>query len=149
MPDNLAVLDGNDSVTTESQKYDLAEMWKLRFKHNLSINQIADKMGCSKVTVWRKLEKYINMLPNADEIKSYQEHKSQYLTGLELKVYEEMCNPEKLKDASLNNLAYSFQSLYNANRLESGKSTSNISVAEVNGTIADLQAQADAIRKSL
>ena len=134
---------------TEDTSTDLATMWKLRFKHNMSINQIAERMGCDKSTVFRKLERHISMLPNADEIRSYQENKAQYLAGLELITYKEMCNPEKLKDASFNNLAYGYNTIFNANRLESGKSTGNISVVEIKGTIADLQKQADDLRKQL
>ena len=39
--------------------------------------------------------------------------------------------------------------LYDKERLESGKSTANINVVEVTGTIADLQSQADLLRKQL
>lgn len=141
--------EATEMVYEQERKFPLEEIIRLRYKHNLSINQIADKMGAHKTTIFRKLQKYIKVLPNPEEVESYRQNKVDYLQGLELNIYNEMCNPEKLKDASLNNLAYSFQGIYNANRLESGKSTSNISVAEVNGTIADLQSQADALRKAL
>ena len=141
--------DTQDDITAEDQKYDFSTMWKLRFKHNMSLQQIADKLGCHKSTVSRRLENHIKLLPNADEIRSYQEDKSQYLSGLELMTYNEMCNPQKLKDASFNNLAYGYNTLFNANRLESGKSTGNISVVEVTATIKDLQNQAAELLKQL
>jgi len=36
---------------------------------------------------------------------------------------------EKLKKASINNVAYAFQNIHNAKRLESGQSTSNIGIS--------------------
>ena len=138
-----------DDITEEDQQFPLHEMWKLRYKHNYSYQQIADKMGCNKSNVIRKLQGYISMLPNADEIQSYQNNKTTVLQAMELLTIKEMMSPQKIKDASFNNLAYGFNTIYQANRLESGKSTSNINVVEVQGTISDLQAQADILRKSL
>ena len=43
-----------DTVTFRDSKHSLEEMITLRYKHNMSINQIADKMGCHKSTEKRK-----------------------------------------------------------------------------------------------
>lgn len=113
---------------TDNQKnkiYPLTDMWRYRFKHNMSYTEIAEKMGCCKATVLRKLQRYLSMLPNAEEIKAFQDNKSDMLTALELVIHSEMCNPEKIKAASLNNLAYAIQNIGNINRLEQGKSTVN------------------------
>ena len=151
MSNALAIPDTATSIPTEidttESSVDLAEMWRLRFKHNMSINQIADRMGCHKTTVWRKLERYVNMLPNAEQIKMYQQNKAGMLDALELKVYEEMSNPDKLKDASFNNLAYGFQNICTQNRLEKGLATQIVDTVAIVGSIDDLRKREDEILK--
>lgn len=136
-----------DDVYAQERTYPLEEMIKLRYKHNMSINQIADKMGCHKVTVFRKLQKYLKLLPNPEEIENYRQNKTTLLDGLELKVYEEMSNPEKLKDASFNNLAYGFQNISTQNRLEKGLATARIDSVSITASLSELdKRKADLLR---
>ena len=138
-----------DTAYEHDQKLPLEEMIKLRYKHNMSINQIADKMGCHKSTVFRKLEKYLKILPNPEEVESYRQNKTMYLEGLELKVYEEMSNPDKLKDASFNNLAYGFQNISTQNRLEKGLVTSRIESFYVTASLDDLERRKQELLKTV
>ena len=128
-----------DSLTDQDQPLDLSQIIKLRYKHNMSYQQIADRIGCHKTSVMRKLDKYISMLPSAEEVESYRENKTQMLTALEYKVYEKMCNEETLKAASFNNLAYGFQNICTQNRLEQGLATERLDIQTVTGTIEELR----------
>ena len=138
-----------DTVTFRDSKHSLEEMITLRYKHNMSINQIADKMGCHKSTVFRKLEKYLKILPNPEEVESYRENKTIFLESLELKVYKEMMQPDKLKDASFNNLAYGFQNISTQNRLEKGLVTSRIESFSVTASLDDLDRRKQELLKTV
>ena len=50
------------------------------------------------------------------------------MNGVELKMLENLADDGRLKKASVNNLAYAFQNLHNARRLESGQSTANVGI---------------------
>lgn len=144
MPQNDQAIDdaiATDTAYEHDQKLPLEEMIKLRYKHNMSINQIADKMGCHKSTVFRKLEKYLKLLPNPEEVESYRQHKTMYLDSLELKVFEALSNPDTIKVASFNNLAYGFQNISTQNRLEKGLSTSNVSSFEISASLEQVDAR--------
>ena len=130
-------------------KINLEEAFKLRYKNGLTYQEIADHYGVTKSSVFQRLEKITNLLPDPEEIENYRQHKAMMLDGLEYKVYENMLNPEKLKDASFNNLAYGFQNICTQNRLEKGLSTSNVSAVEIHASISDLQTQASKLRDQL
>lgn len=115
-------------MTTKKNKIDIALAFKLRVQNKLSLQEIADRFGCHKSSISTALRRFIAILPNPEEIQAYVNNKSQLLTGLELTLLTEISSPDKLKAASTNNLAYAFQQLNNANRLEAGKSTLNASV---------------------
>ena len=138
-----------ENAYEQDQKYPLEQMIKLRYKHHLSINQIAQNMGCHKSTVFRKLEKYIKLLPNPEEVESYRLNKVSMLESLELKVYEEMCDHEKLKTASFNNLAYGFQNISTQNRLEKGLATTRIESFSVTASLDDLERRKQELLKTV
>jgi hypothetical protein len=112
-------------MTVKKNKINVAEAFRLRVNHKLPLQEIANRFGCHKASISKALKRFIATLPNPEEIKVYVDNKSQLLTGVELKLISEIANPDKLKAASLNNAAYAFQQIHNANRLESGKSTMN------------------------
>lgn len=127
-----------DTAHEQDAKYPLEEMIKWRYKHDMSIGQIGDKMGCHRTTVFRKLEKFLKLLPNPDEVENYRKNKVTMLTALEAKVYGYMCNNKTLKEASFNNLAYGFSKITLENRLEQGLATERIDSFAVTASLDDL-----------
>lgn len=87
--------------------------------------KIAQQAGVTEAAIRKKLKK-IHSLIDKEENNVYNQYKTQILTGAERTLLNELLAPDKLKKASINNLAYAFQNIYNANRLEQGKSTENI-----------------------
>lgn len=67
--------------------------------------------------------------------------KRKLLSSAELKILEKLMDDETIKAATLNNAAYAFQNLFNANRLVSGKSTANIDIHHTQEEIASLEAE--------
>ena len=130
-------------------KINLEEAFKLRYKNGLTYQEIADHYGVTKSSVFQRLEKITNLLPDPEEIENYRQHKAMMLDGLEYKVYENMLNPEKLKDASFNNLAYGFQNICTQNRLEKGLATDRLDIQTVSIRIDDLRRKEDDIIKTI
>ena len=145
----LATINTANINTTEDSSIDLSDLIRYRYKHNMSYQQIADKLGCHKSTVMRKLTKYISMLPEAEEVKAWEDNKSQFLSSLELKVYEKMSNEETLKSASFNNLAYGFQNICTQNRLEKGLATERLDIQTITGTIDDVRKERERLAKEM
>ena len=71
------------------------------------------------------------------------------LDALEYKVYNEMLDPDKLKDASFNNLAYGFQNISTQNRLEKGLVTSRIESFAVTASLDDLERRKQELLKTV
>lgn len=130
----------NTTITEEIDgKIDLTEAFKLRYKHGLSYQQIADRFQVSKQAVHQRLVKISEFLPDKEEIEVYRQLKTEMLDALEYKVYTKMLDENKLKDASFNNLAYGFQQICTQNRLEKGLSTSNVDIQSVTASLSDLE----------
>jgi predicted DNA-binding protein YlxM (UPF0122 family) len=107
-------------------KFSLQSALKLRYVNGLTLDQIANKFKVSKQAVSEKINKYIGILPNPEEIKAFKSLKGILLTGVEQVLVQQILDPEKLSKASLNNAAYAFSQIDQALRLELGQSTQNI-----------------------
>ena len=129
--------------------FDLPTAIKLRFVNRLSLNEIADHFNVPKATVFDRLSKITNLLPDPEEIQAYVDHKSKMLDALEYKTYINMLDEQKLKDASFNNLAYGFQNICTQNRLEKGLATQIVDTVAIVGTIDDLRRREDEILKTV
>ena len=140
MPTKSTIL--NDDLENEIDgRIDLPEAFKLRYKHGLSYQQIADRFGVTKQAVHQRLTNISQLLPNREEIETYRQNKAQMLDALEYKVYNEMLDPSKLKDASFNNLAYGFQNISTQNRLEKGHATNITNSFEVTASLDQVEAR--------
>ena len=146
---NAIAIQNNDILDDIDHKIDLTEAFKLRYKHCLSYQQIADRFGVTKQAVHQRLSKISNLLPQADEIEAYRQNKAQMLTALEYKVYNKMLDEDKLKDASFNNLAYGFQNICTQNRLEQGLATERVDVQTITATIDDVRKERERLQKEM
>ena len=140
--------DVNNSKSISS-RINIAEALKLRLVNHLSYQEIADRYGVAKSAVFQALKRFLSILAEPDELEAYKNHKVDLLSSAEMKLLERLVNVEVMEKASLNNVAYAFKQLFDSGRLEQGKSTGNINILEVTATIADLQRQAEVLRKSL
>lgn len=67
---------------------------------------------------------------------SYKKNRIEVLQGIQVKLLSQI-NEDKLKKASVNNIAYAFQQFHTAERLESGQSTSNTLSVTLSGPLTD------------
>jgi predicted DNA-binding protein YlxM (UPF0122 family) len=96
--------------------------------------QIASKVNVSKRAVYDTLKRY-SIEPNT--LESFKNTRAEILTGFQEKIISNF-TPDKLKDASINNLAYALQQLNTIERLERGQSTANIQANQITGSLKDL-----------
>lgn len=89
--------------------------------------EIAEITGIPINRVQSFTKSITNVLANFDPSKllGYNENIVSILKTMEAQMLQYMCSEEKLSKAPLNQVAYSFEVLHKARRLEEGKSTEN------------------------
>ena len=107
-------------------KIDVLQALKLRLHNRLSYDEIAKRFGVTKTAVYHVLSEFAKITENPEIVEGYASIRGKLLTAGEFELLKEIFDPEKLKKASLNNVAYAFSHDYNANRLERGESTRNV-----------------------
>lgn len=127
-------------------KIDVGRALELRFKNGMSYSEIARHFGVAKSGVHAILEKFTNLIRSPEELGFYEKYKTKLLSSAELKILEKLMDEETIKGASLNNAAYAFQNLFNANRLERGKSTANIDIHQTMDEIECLDAEYEELK---
>ena len=114
--------------TSKNPAIDMQKAFKLRFERGLTYQEIANHFGVSKPAVFERFKRISSNLPDPDVVRNYQVNRVTVLDAVETNLVNNLLNPSKLQKASLNNVAYSFQQVHSARRLESGLSTENVNV---------------------
>jgi len=70
----------------------------------------------------------LKLIDDPQANKAFAQNQVSILQGTERVLIGNILDPEKLKKASVNNLAYAFQQVHNARRLEAGMSTEQVDV---------------------
>ena len=93
-------------------------------------SDIATRFSVHESSVKQALSKYQHILSGLQhgELETYRKHRTELFTVTERELMASLTDPEKLAKASLNNVAYAFQQIHTARRLEEGKSTENKSI---------------------
>lgn len=110
------------------EKINLVECWRLRVQKKLSYREIAAYFNCNESSVIRACQRLATLIPDPEAVDAYRSVKADLLDAAEMELMASLMQPEKMEKASLNNVAYAFQQIHNAGRLERGESTSNLSV---------------------
>lgn len=115
-----------DIIDADIAKIDVGKALTLRIKNKLTYQQIANQFGVSKQAVQQRLSKLFELINDPDADQAYSDNRADVLNAIEREMVSQMLDSEKLKKASVNNIAYAFQQITNARRLEQGLSTQNI-----------------------
>ena len=118
-----------DGRTKNGKPIDVMQVIKLREVNGLSYGQIGKHLGYSVPHISRVYRKFRKLLPSADILNAYKSSRIDLLNSMELKLLQNLNNEDKLKDASLNNVAYTIGQVSNLRRLEAGQSTANIGIS--------------------
>jgi len=84
-------------------------------------------MGVSRQAVQQELKPLLVFLDNPEATSQYRENRADFLDNVERVLTSQILDKDKLKAASVNNLAYAVGQLNNIGRLERGQSTANVS----------------------
>ena len=118
----------------------------IEYRNNgLSYQDIADLVGCSKPNVSERLQQ-CGYDPN--RLKNYTKTRAEMFAHLQSELLNSL-TPEAINDMYPHHRVLCSAILYDKERLERGKSTSNINVVEVQGTIQELQSRAAELRNTL
>ena len=104
---------------------DVARALELRLKNNLPYEKIGELLGVTKQAVQQRLSTFKALLSDPEIDKAYDNAKAEVMTGVERRMLEMIVDPARLEKASVNNIAYAFDKVFQANRLVQGKSTVN------------------------
>jgi hypothetical protein len=118
------------SLSTPRNKNDFTPIaLQLRLNNNMSYGQIAEQLKKPRTTIYNRLKPIENLLQDTDLFQLYNADTASILKATEATLLSNLLNKDKLQKASLNNVAYAYQQVFNARRLESNQSTSNVSVS--------------------
>lgn len=107
---------------------DFKKVFKWYFFEGVAPGDIAKRQNVTPGAISHALRPYKELLINKDLVKNHEHNRQNKLTIIESLLTQNLINPEKLKDASLNNIAYAFRQVFDAGRLERGQSTANLSL---------------------
>lgn len=119
---------GNKRPNTTPNRIDLAEALRLRLHRGLTYQEIADKLGCAKSTVYTSVNNVLKLVDDPQANQAFSQNQVSILQGTERVLIGNLLDPEKLKKASVNNLAYAFAQIHNARRLEADMSTEQVDI---------------------
>ena len=124
---NVQQLDKNTPAIDDTvDKINLVEALQLRFVNKLTYKQIGEKYGVSAQAVEQRISRFKEKFGDSEEVQQYTSNRDGILTVVEREILSRIVDPSKLEKATINNLAYAFQQVFNARRLEEGKSTANL-----------------------
>ena len=112
----------------QSKLPDTLTLLRLRFDRKLTYEEIAVKYDSTRQSVYEKLHKALQYLPEVEDVGYYEKNRPGLLNIVEAQLVGDLLDTDKRTKASLNNTAYAFQQIHNARRIESGLSTENISI---------------------
>ena len=136
MPETELIKQRKPYIPTDS--IDAGLLVRLRYVNKLSYEQIGTLVGSSRQNVQQRIRALIGDLPNNEEIQAVNDSFIPILKGIRSILSKNLVDSGKLKEASLNNVAYAFDKVNNAVRLEEGKSTQNVAYADMSREMKEL-----------
>lgn len=88
--------------------------------------EIARHFNCTRQSVNIALKPFRKLFENPESVIVYRDNKGEVLEAIEMVLAMNLTNKQKLKKASLNNMAYAFDKVHNACLIEAGKPTQKI-----------------------
>lgn len=109
---------------------------ELRAK-KVPVPAIAASVGLSTRAVELRISKLRNYLQSVDKLEAWEANKANLLSAAQHELLKSMMREDKLDKASVNNLAYAFQQIHTATRLERNQATANTSTVVRFTTLPD------------
>lgn len=107
--------------------WNLEQAILLRINKNYSYEQLASHFRVPSSTIHHRM-KVFNTLLTGHELKAFRVNRSDLLDSVEANLLSNMLDEDKIKGASLNNLAFSLRQTAELGRLERGQATANVEI---------------------
>lgn len=131
LPDTAKKLKNNDQpgqLDKFLDKIPLTEIFKLRFKNKLTFKEIGKIYNVSPQAIHQRIKSVIKLLANPELDQAYADNRVDLLNSAERILLSTLIESDKLKDASLNNVAYSLKQIHDMRRINADLSTGNEAV---------------------
>lgn len=117
------------AARAKSRKFDYGIALELALK-GWATQDIADKLKVTYPSVAAALRRYAPLLEQLQPgcLEAYRQQRTNLFTAVERELMTSLTDPAKMAKASLNNVAYAFQQVHTARRLEENRSTNNTAV---------------------
>ena len=128
LPDTAKKLKSNDHPGQLDKLIDknaLTEIFKLRFKNKLTFKEIGKIYNVSPQAIHQRIKSLIKLLNNPELDQAYADNRVDLLNSAERILLSTLIESDKLKDASLNNVAYSLRQIHDMRRINADLSTGN------------------------
>jgi len=135
-----------DKRTKNGKKLDISQVIKLRDINGLSFAEIGKTLDYSEPYIYRTYEKFKGLIQDTDTIKIFEDNRIKFLSSIEMNMLQDLTSETKREKASLNNVAYAFNQIHTARRLEQGLSTGNVAIS-IETVYQDAEKEAKALRK--
>jgi len=146
--DKSNLIEVNDE-TNQTKGLDVGKALKLRLYNNLSYQEIGDKLGFHKTTVFYALKPFKDLLKNPAQIQAYRENKAQLLDAAQMELLSQITNEEKLKKATLGNIAYGIGQIDNITRAERGLPNVTVNYHVLLDKVEDLEAEEERLKAQI
>lgn len=97
-------------------KIDTKRMLFMYFYEKRKQSEIARYFNCSRQSVSKALQPFRKLFEKPEAIAVYRDNKAEVLEAIEMTLALNLTDKRKLKKASLNNVAYTFDKIHNARR---------------------------------
>ena len=134
---------------THQGRIDVLKALELRTKKGLTYPEIAKYMGVTKQAVHAALKRFNTLLMQPGELDAFRGAKADLLESAEARLLNEVIDPDKMRKASINNVAYALGQVSNIARLEKGLSTSNVAYVDMSASLEELRQQRRQLEEAL
>lgn len=108
---------------------DVGEALKLRFNEHWTFEQIGKKYGVTRAAVEHRLRSYTKLIKDSEMTSAYDDNRQKLLNEAEFNFITSILTGDKTQNATLTALVSALKTVYDMNRLEKGKSTSNVAIS--------------------
>ena len=116
-------------IPNRHSKIDVAKALRLRLQ-GATLADIAEMQGVTPQAIDQALKRFQPFVQGLEpgQLSAYSEERANLFNVVEQHLTGSLLDPQALEKASLNNRAYALKVIHEARRLETGQSTSNLSV---------------------
>ena len=159
-PKNKQIVAAGDDNQTELDEFiddrleaknpvDVKQALTLRLQNKLSYGKIAELLNCPKSSVHYHLKPFERLISDPTSVDGYFDNKATLLSAVEFNLAKELLDKDKLKSASINNIAYAFNTVAQQGHLARGEATQNIQYHVLSQSVEEMDKDLERLEREL